>query len=86
MIVHKIVCVATNSTTIHSSVVATNSTCVTHEVLVGAVSEQLVLYHTTIYERSRKKSEICLFVSVSNERQSSRDSPLLQEVGGTVSR
>ena len=39
MIVHEIVFVATNSTPICSSVVATNSTCVTHEVLAGAVSK-----------------------------------------------
>ena len=39
---------ATNSThvlPIHSSGMATNSTHVTHEVLAGAVSKQLVLYN-----------------------------------------
>ena len=39
MIVHKIVFVTTNSTPSHSSGAALNSTCVTHEVLAGAVSE-----------------------------------------------
>ena len=63
--------VATISTPIHSSVVAPNSTCVTHEVLAGAVSKQLVL--------KEPKNWNNLFVSTSNERHSSRDTGTILE-------
>ena len=55
MIVHKIVFVATNCTPIHSSVVATNSSCVTHEVLAGVVSEQVVLLYSYYILKEMKK-------------------------------
>ena len=60
--------VATNSTPICSSVLATNSTCATHEVLAGAVSKQLVL------KEPGKK-----FVSASNERHLSGDTGTILE-------
>ena len=61
--------------------VATNSTHVTHEVLARVVSEGLVLKELKNLEKFVKK-----FVSASNKRHLSRDSPLPWEMGGTVSR
>ena len=55
--------VATNSThvlPIYSSGVATNSTCVTHEVLAEAVSKQLVFYYLP-REKMKKTNSIFIF-------------------------